>query len=1082
MRIKRLIRMGSALSSTIGTRKGPLAHIDLRIAFAIAAVAVMLLTPLTYAQESDADGERSTTSQIPTGDDYMYVIKTDANNVNIQDVLVSVDGSALVSKYRVSASSEDKSRATTINGSWKINKFWDFDPDTGLGPFNAFYAAFNTAEDSSADAAKETKLNTANGTVAYVLNPYKLTETLNGTSYSYQKYNIMIVIPTVYWKAQTEGSNVYLYVSSKASYTAEGRSTISGMMAYAHTFTPVGQKNLSWTENVTVMPYVAIGVYEGQKVTMGGKSTLVSKSGVTPTNLGRANQIMNDAKSYANNNVSASGSAYMVWNYYQWELSKIMGYTVMGTKNSQAMVGYGHSDSGTSNTGGTDARGPYYGNNSGGNAPGKLFIENSWGSAWDLIGSLYNYNDNVWTANALGGLGHFGNKNSGNNHKVNNKGMSGQITKTFTNSESWDIPSGTGSASTTSLSYPGDYACSNGRDCSYMIVGGAGPNNTGCGLNYYRVNSFPDHSGAISARLAYAMSANAVAAQNHDIEYDANGGTGKAPLKQKFQDGDMLIPAKNPFTAPTNKFFDHWNTAADGSGDKYLAGESKAVDGESDVKLYAIWVNVAVHLYSNNGKDQQYLQYVHKDVESPLDDISVMGFDAPLSPNGTPKAFLYWTAGSPGTDEKYGNTGLVKFSIATNLYANWGYPFFTVVYMSNGEPIEREYVETEFPYALRPADPICEGYHFAGWYADAGMQEPFDFTAPIDGDVTIYAKWIQIMYVTFDSYGGSEIPVGDTLFGDPVAQPSDPTRDKYLFRGWYTDYTFNRMYDFSNDVRSDFTLIANWAVDPAYLKYDVHFQTAGGSPIADQEVANSTPAQRPADPTRQYHDFDGWFTDSSLSTMYDFTTQVTEPVTLYAGWTEYTYTIVFNTEGGIWKTTLGGDSNEAEDERMVTVRFSEPLKLPTGKDIRNGDKVLAGWSLNEDGSGQIYKGTITYLTTVRNAEVALYAVWETPEPIEEDDDIFRILDANGQSPRSRDSHNMEWLTIAIGATIVAVASALVLAVFRKRNFFLPSGGGPLPPLCRHGGVANIKRSSTTFFIVITRVVRHSKGERYAKAY
>ena len=42
---------------------------------------------------------------------------------------------------------------------------------------------------------------------------------------------------------------------------------------------------------------------------------------------------------------------------------------------------------------------------------------------------------------------------------------------------------------------------------------------------------------------------------------------------------------------------------------------------------------------------------------------------------------------------------------------------------------------------VRPADPAETGYAFGGWFLDAGCTEPFDFAAPITGDLTLFAKW-----------------------------------------------------------------------------------------------------------------------------------------------------------------------------------------------------------------------------------------------------------------------------------------------------------------------------------------------------
>ena len=44
----------------------------------------------------------------------------------------------------------------------------------------------------------------------------------------------------------------------------------------------------------------------------------------------------------------------------------------------------------------------------------------------------------------------------------------------------------------------------------------------------------------------------------------------------------------------------------------------------------------------------------------------------------------------------------------------------------------------------KPKDPVQEGYHFDGWYTDEACTEAFDWTTPINGDITIYAKFSQI--------------------------------------------------------------------------------------------------------------------------------------------------------------------------------------------------------------------------------------------------------------------------------------------------------------------------------------------------
>lgn len=66
----------------------------------------------------------------------------------------------------------------------------------------------------------------------------------------------------------------------------------------------------------------------------------------------------------------------------------------------------------------------------------------------------------------------------------------------------------------------------------------------------------------------------------------------------------------------------------------------------------------------------------------------------------------------------------------------------TVRFMTNGgSKIENQIV----PYGekiSRPEDPVREGMHFAGWYADINLTEPWDFdTDVVETNMSLYAKW-----------------------------------------------------------------------------------------------------------------------------------------------------------------------------------------------------------------------------------------------------------------------------------------------------------------------------------------------------
>jgi uncharacterized repeat protein (TIGR02543 family) len=76
--------------------------------------------------------------------------------------------------------------------------------------------------------------------------------------------------------------------------------------------------------------------------------------------------------------------------------------------------------------------------------------------------------------------------------------------------------------------------------------------------------------------------------------------------------------------------------------------------------------------------------------------------------------------------------------------------------------------------------------------------------------------------------------------------------------------------------------------------YTVTFQSEGGSDVASQIRAN-TPADQPADPTKEGYTFIGWYKGEEK---WNFADAVTEAMTLTAKWQLNQYTITFDTAGG----------------------------------------------------------------------------------------------------------------------------------------------------------------------------------------
>ena len=110
--------------------------------------------------------------------------------------------------------------------------------------------------------------------------------------------------------------------------------------------------------------------------------------------------------------------------------------------------------------------------------------------------------------------------------------------------------------------------------------------------------------------------------------------------------------------------------------------------------------------------------------------------------------------------------------------------------------------------------------------------------------------------------------------------------------------------------------------------YTVTFQSEGGSEVASQIRAN-TPADRPADPTKEGYTFIGWYNGESE---WDFETPVTADLTLTAKWQLNQYTITFKPENG------GQDIVIKQDYGTAITAPANPTK--TGYTFAGWDKTI----------------------------------------------------------------------------------------------------------------------------------------------
>lgn len=378
----------------------------------------------------------------------------------------------------------------------------------------------------------------------------------------------------------------------------------------------------------------------------------------------------------------------------------------------------------------------------------------------------------------------------------------------------------------------------------------------------------------------------------------------------------------------------------------------------NDITLYAKWVNRYTVFYKDGGHGQSTMPADEKVEEGKL-------ASRPADPTEDGWKFKSWHRNNDYMDAPFDFDTPITENIT--LYAKW-VKTWTVTFDSNGHgaaPAVQTVEEGE--NAVKPADPTAEGYSFQGWYTTAECSTTFDFSTPITGNTTVYAKWVKKPIVSFNTNGHGAAPASQTVeLNGKAVKPADPTAEGYVFRGWYTTAECTTEFDFNTPIAADTTLYAKW--DEIYT---VTFNVGGhGTAPAAQKVENGGKATKPENPTAKGWRFDGWYTDEKCTARYDFDKAVTANTTLYAKWTQL-FTLTFETNGG---TKI--DSVEAPDGSLVYLGSYKPTKSGyyfvgwyTDKNLTRESRV--GY-VRMDGNKTVYaKFAVADKTNPKTADPAL---------------------------------------------------------------------------------------------------------------
>lgn len=127
-------------------------------------------------------------------------------------------------------------------------------------------------------------------------------------------------------------------------------------------------------------------------------------------------------------------------------------------------------------------------------------------------------------------------------------------------------------------------------------------------------------------------------------------------------------------------------------------------------------------------------------VENPAPQQTTKGTLSEL-PSVTRSGYIFdgWYTAETGGEKVSTDT---VFDEAATLYARWLKNCTATFNTQGGSAIDSQTVTSGATLA-KPADPSRIGYTFQGWYTDAACTAAYDFSSPVTGSLTLYAKWQQ---------------------------------------------------------------------------------------------------------------------------------------------------------------------------------------------------------------------------------------------------------------------------------------------------------------------------------------------------
>ena len=286
------------------------------------------------------------------------------------------------------------------------------------------------------------------------------------------------------------------------------------------------------------------------------------------------------------------------------------------------------------------------------------------------------------------------------------------------------------------------------------------------------------------------------------------------------------------------------------------------------------------------------------------------------------------------------------------LYSKYEINSYKVSYYNEGVKYIEDQKINYGENALKPnTNPSKIGYTFKYWSIKENGEE-YEFSTKITKDISLYAVYEINKYTVTYINEGIEYHKETAEYGSVVTSIQDPIKEGYTFTGWYTKD--NEKISYPITVTENITLYSKYEIN----SYKVSYYNEGKKYIDDQKINYGENALKPnTDPSKIGYTFKYWSIKEN-GEEYEFSTKITEDITLYAVYEINKYTVTYINEGTEYH-------KETAEYGSVVISIQDPTKE---------GYTFIGW-YNENNEKVTHPVTVTENITLHSKyEINTYTV------------------------------------------------------------------------------------------------------------